>query len=65
MKELTLGYALAYRHEELALAVERIASGKFDVGRIVTAVVPLDETAWAFDALRRAEHVKVLIDPQA
>lgn len=63
-KELTIGYAMAYRHEELELALCRIASGAVDTDLLITATVPLAETPWAFEALRRAEHVKILIDPR-
>lgn len=63
MKELTIGYALAYRQEELELALRRIGDGVVDTEAFVTATVPLAETPWAFDALHRAEHVKILIQP--
>jgi threonine dehydrogenase-like Zn-dependent dehydrogenase len=63
MRELTIGYALAYRPEEVALSLERIALGTVDASALVTAIVPLAETPWAFEALRNTEHVKILIQP--
>ena len=63
MRELTIGYALAYRPEEVALSLERIALGTVDTSALVTAIVPLAETPWAFEALRKTEHVKILIQP--
>ena len=62
-RELTIGYALAYRPEEVALSLQRIAEGKVDTSASVTAVVPLAETPWAFEALRKTEQVKILIEP--
>jgi len=63
MRELSVGYALAYRPEELSLALQRIAEGRVDTSTLVTATVPLAETPWAFEALRNTEHVKILIQP--
>jgi threonine dehydrogenase-like Zn-dependent dehydrogenase len=63
MGELSIGYALAYRPEELALSLQRMADGKVDGSSLVTAIVPLAETPWAFEALRNTEHVKILIRP--
>ena len=63
MRELTIGYALAYRPEEVSLSLERIAQGKVDTSALVTATVPLAETPWAFEALRKTEQVKILIQP--
>ncbi len=63
MRELSIGYALAYRPEELTLALQRIALGKVDTSALVTAMVPLAETPWAFEALRKTEQVKILIQP--
>ena len=62
-RELTIGYALAYRPEEVALSLQRIAEGKVDTSALVTAIVPLAETPWAFEALRKTEQVKILIEP--
>jgi threonine dehydrogenase-like Zn-dependent dehydrogenase len=62
-RELTIGYALAYRPEEVALSLQRIAEGKVDTSALVTAIVPLAETPWAFEALRQTEQVKILIEP--
>lgn len=63
LRELTIGYALAYRPEEVALSLQRIADGNVDTAALVTAIVPLAETPWAFEALRKTEHVKILIQP--
>lgn len=63
LRELTIGYALAYRPEEVALSLQRIAEGKVDTSAMVSAIVPLAETPWAFEALRQTEHVKILIQP--
>jgi threonine dehydrogenase-like Zn-dependent dehydrogenase len=62
-RELTIGYALGYRPEEVSLSLQRIAEGKVDASALVTAIVPLAETPWAFEALRKTEQVKILIEP--
>jgi threonine dehydrogenase-like Zn-dependent dehydrogenase len=63
VKEVTVSYVLAYRPEELAIAAQRIADGKIDADSFITATVGLDEAPWAFDALSRAEHAKIVVDP--
>ena len=50
-------------HPELAIAAQRIADGKIDADSFITATVGLDEAPWAFDALSRAEHAKIVVDP--
>ncbi|MBW3667814.1 MAG: zinc-binding dehydrogenase, partial [Actinobacteria bacterium] len=59
--ELLLDFVMCYRPEEFELSLRSIADGKVDVSPIVTDVVGLDRTAWAFDALAEGTHAKVVI----
>jgi threonine dehydrogenase-like Zn-dependent dehydrogenase len=63
MSELSIGWALAYRREELELALSRIAAGSTDCAAFVTSTVPLDQAQAAVDALRDAKEVKVIVQP--
>jgi threonine dehydrogenase-like Zn-dependent dehydrogenase len=63
MSELSIGWALAYRREELELALSRIATGITDCAAFVTSTVPLDQVQAAVDALRDAKEVKVIVQP--
>lgn len=63
-KELTVLFSFGYTPEEFARSLAWIAQGEVDVGRLVTARVPLDETPWAFAALRDPEeHCKIIVEP--
>lgn len=65
-KELTLKFAFAYRPEEFAAALDWIATGRIDVGPLITATLPIDEAATAFEALRQPdEHCKILLLPSS
>ncbi|MCV7314102.1 zinc-binding dehydrogenase [Mycolicibacillus parakoreensis] len=61
-KELSFHYVFAYRTEEFATAVTWIAEGAIDIAPIVTAKLPLGDTARAFTQLRSPDgHGKILI----
>jgi (R,R)-butanediol dehydrogenase/meso-butanediol dehydrogenase/diacetyl reductase len=63
-KELNIQFVLGYTHEEFALVLDLLASGRIDAAPLVTAVIGLDETPAMFEALRKpGDHAKVLIDP--
>ncbi len=63
-RELTIGFAFAYRPEEFARALEMIASGRVAADAFVSAVVALDDFDEAIEQLRQPDqHVKVLIRP--
>lgn len=63
-KELNVQFALGYSPEEFAASLRSIAEGEIDVAPLVTARVPLDEIAWAFEALGNPEqHCKIIVEP--
>ena len=63
-KELNIQFALGYDPMEFAGSLKSIAEGEIDVAPMVTAEVPLDEVAWAFDALGNPEeHCKIVVTP--
>ncbi|HEX4906549.1 MAG TPA: zinc-binding dehydrogenase [Acidimicrobiales bacterium] len=63
-KELNIQFALGYDPMEFAGSLKSIAEGEIDVAPMVTAEVPLDEVAWAFDALGNPEeHCKIVVKP--
>jgi len=63
-KELSIQFALGYDPMEFAQSLRSIAEGEIDVAPLVTAQVPLDQTAWAFDALGNPEeHCKIIVEP--
>jgi threonine dehydrogenase-like Zn-dependent dehydrogenase len=63
-KELDIRFALAYDPMEFADTLRAIAEGELNVAPLVTARVPLDQAAWAFDALGDPEeHCKIIIEP--
>lgn len=63
-KEMNIQFALGYDPMEFAGSLRSIAEGGIDVAPMVTATVPLEETAWAFDALGNPEaHCKIVVTP--
>lgn len=63
-KELDIRFALAYDPMEFADTLRAIAEGELHVEPLVTARVPLERTAWAFEALGDPEqHCKIIIEP--
>lgn len=45
------------------LAIDLIASGKFDVKKLITHTFPLEKTVEAIETVRRGEGLKVIIKP--
>jgi (R,R)-butanediol dehydrogenase/meso-butanediol dehydrogenase/diacetyl reductase len=66
VKEIALTSALAYAHEEFAMAMAMIADGRVAVDPLHSATVGLDELGTALDDLASGESVqtKVLVDPR-
>ncbi len=63
-KELSLRFIFAYRPEEFARALQRIADGSVDPLAFITATLPLDQAPTAFTELRKPDHhCKILITP--
>lgn len=63
-KELSLQFVLGYTRKEFRSSLEHIADGRFDVGALITAQVPLDGVEQAFTDLGDPErHAKVLVKP--
>jgi (R,R)-butanediol dehydrogenase / meso-butanediol dehydrogenase / diacetyl reductase len=65
-KEVTVVTSLAYTHDEFAITVELVASGRLRVADIVTKTVGLSDLADAFAELvdDPSSAVKVLVDPR-
>jgi (R,R)-butanediol dehydrogenase / meso-butanediol dehydrogenase / diacetyl reductase len=63
-RELEVLGARVYEREDFERAVELLASGAVPAEALITRVVPLDETAEAFDALLSASAMKILVDVQ-
>jgi threonine dehydrogenase-like Zn-dependent dehydrogenase len=62
-KELCVQFVLGYSVPEFVESLTRIADGRFDVGRLVTGTVGLDDVAGAFDTLRRpTDHAKIMVE---
>ena len=63
-KELNVQYVLGYDMNEFAKSLRNIADGRFDVADLVTARVPLEDVAGAFERLRSPdEHGKIIVEP--
>jgi len=63
-KEVDPRFATAADPMEFADTLRAIAEGELNVAPLVTARVPLDQAAWAFDALGDPEeHCKIIIEP--
>ncbi len=62
-KELSLQFVLGYSMAEFVESLHRIADGRFDVGRLVTHQIGLDEVAGTFEALKTPnQHAKVMVE---
>jgi threonine dehydrogenase-like Zn-dependent dehydrogenase len=62
-KELSIQFVLGYSVPEFVESLQRIADGRFDVGRLVTGRVGLDGVADAFTTLRRpTDHAKIMVE---
>jgi threonine dehydrogenase-like Zn-dependent dehydrogenase len=63
-KELSLQYVLGCTPDEFAQSLALIASGKIDVGAMITGKVGLEEVAGAFDELATPNrHTKIVVEP--
>ena len=60
--ELTVTGAFSYPADGLQNALAALCSGKIEVGRFISAVVPLDAILEGFDMARRGSSLKVLVD---
>lgn len=64
VKELSFRFVFAYRPDEFAEALRRIAEGRVDAGTFVTAIWGLDKASDAFAQLRHpVQHCKILLKP--
>ncbi|UNI23051.1 Endo-1,4-beta-xylanase 2 [Purpureocillium takamizusanense] len=61
LKEVTAKGSFRYGPGDYELAVELIASGKVDVKKLVSAVVPFEQAEDAFKRVKGGEVIKVLI----
>ena len=61
-RELTIVGARVYERPDFDHAVRLLAEGKIPVDALVTDVVPLAETAAAFEALDAGRAMKILVD---
>lgn len=62
-KELSVQFVLGYSVPEFVESLHRIADGRFDVGRLVTGRVGLEEVADAFTTLRKpTDHAKIMVE---
>jgi threonine dehydrogenase-like Zn-dependent dehydrogenase len=62
-KELSLQFVLGYSMAEFVESLHRIADGRFDVGRLVTHQIGLDDVAGTFEALKTpSHHAKVMVE---
>ncbi|KAI1806528.1 GroES-like protein [Daldinia bambusicola] len=61
IKEVTAKGSFRYGSGDYKLAVELVASGKVDVKRLVSGVVPFKEAEDAFKKVKQGEVIKILI----
>jgi threonine dehydrogenase-like Zn-dependent dehydrogenase len=56
---------LAYTDEDFAEAIDHLAHGRIDAGKIITTIAPLEETQEWFEDLTsgHTRQVKVLLAP--
>lgn len=64
-RELTIVGARVYERADFETAVDMLAAGAVPAEQLITAILPLAETADAFDKLASGQAMKVLIDCQA
>ena len=63
LKEITVHGSFTYA-DEFDDAIELLADRHIEVADLTTAVVPLESSMSAFESLRAARTMKVLIDPR-
>ncbi|KAI1328936.1 GroES-like protein [Xylariaceae sp. FL0255] len=61
LKEVTAKGSFRYGSGDYRLAIELVATGKVDVKRLVSDVVPFKEAEQAFEKVKKGEVIKVLI----
>ncbi|KAG8411611.1 Endo-1,4-beta-xylanase 2 [Metarhizium acridum] len=61
LKEVTARGSFRYGPGDYELAVDLVASGKVDVKKLVTEVVPFDRAEEAFKKVKEGEVIKILI----
>jgi 2-desacetyl-2-hydroxyethyl bacteriochlorophyllide A dehydrogenase len=63
-RELTILGARVYERPDFETAVELLARGAVPAAALITRIVPLDETAAAFEDLEAGRAMKILVDVQ-
>ena len=61
-RELRILGARVYQRQDFERAIELVAAGDIPADRLITRVVPLAETASAFDALEAGGAMKILVE---
>ncbi|OAA40585.1 xylitol dehydrogenase [Metarhizium rileyi] len=61
LKEVTARGSFRYGPGDYELAVDLVASGKVDIKKLVTTVVPFDQAEEAFKKVKEGEVIKILI----
>jgi (R,R)-butanediol dehydrogenase/meso-butanediol dehydrogenase/diacetyl reductase len=61
-KEVTVAGTRVYSRDDLRVATEMVAGGRFDPDPLITRTVPLAEAASAVADLRAGRGVKVLVE---
>ncbi|MGH1549815.1 zinc-dependent alcohol dehydrogenase [Leifsonia poae] len=61
-RELRILGARVYQREDFEKAIELVAAGDIPADRLITRVVPLAETASAFEALESGGAMKILVE---
>ncbi|KHN94716.1 xylitol dehydrogenase [Metarhizium album ARSEF 1941] len=61
LKEVTVRGSFRYGPGDYELAVDLVASGRVDVGKLVSAVVPFDRAEDAFKEVKEGNVIKILI----
>ncbi|MFF0990573.1 zinc-dependent alcohol dehydrogenase [Kocuria nitroreducens] len=64
-RELSIVGARVYERADFETAVDMLAAGAVPAEQLITAIVPLAETADAFEKLGSGQAMKILIDCQA
>lgn len=64
-RELRILGARVYQRTDFEKAVELLASGAVDAGRLITRIVPLAEIQSAFADLEKGRAMKILVDVQS
>lgn len=61
LKEVTAHGSFRYGPGDYELAIELVASGKVDIKKLITTVVPFDKAEEAFKKVQEGEVIKILI----